>query len=166
MSTTLKRTALHAFHLSRRARMAPFAGYDMPINYEAGAVREHLHTREAASIFDVSHFGVVELRGADRERFFEWLTPSAPSRLAVGRAALTMFLNEHAGVKDDCIVTKYDDYLAVVVNAGCKQKMIAYMQEACANFKGDVGLEMQERAIVTLQGPKAAEALAPYGRTW
>ncbi|CBH17967.1 aminomethyltransferase, putative [Trypanosoma brucei gambiense DAL972] len=162
MSTSLRHTALHAFHVGRRARMAPFSGYDMPINYAAGAVREHLHTREAASIFDVSHFGVVEVFGADREKFLEWLTPSAPSRLPSGKAALTMFLNDRAGVKDDCIVTRYDDRLVVVVNAGCKDKMIAYMRQSVADFTGDVALEMEDRAIVTVQGPKAASALAPH----
>ncbi|KAG8341881.1 Aminomethyltransferase folate binding domain [Trypanosoma vivax] len=163
MAASLRRTALHSFHTSCKARMGPFAGYEMPINYPSGAVREHLHTRSAASLFDVSHFGVVELYGADRVRFIEWLTPAAASSLQCGQAVLTMFLNEHAGVKDDCIVTKLSDRLVLVVNAGCKEKIIGYMRNMVTSFRGEAVVEHREDcAVLTLQGPKAAAALSPY----
>ncbi|KEG07640.1 putative glycine synthase [Trypanosoma grayi] len=162
MSAPLRRTVLHSFHLSRKARMGPFAGYEMPIQYPGGASREHLHTRRAAGLFDLSYFGYIELHGADREKFFEWLTPSCVSELPEGQSALTIFMNEAAGVKDDCIVSKLPGHLLAVVNAGCKEKDVAHLRARLAEFKGDVTLVELDRAMVSLQGPMAAAALAPY----
>ncbi|EKF28425.1 glycine synthase, putative [Trypanosoma cruzi marinkellei] len=162
MSVPLRRTVLHSLHLSRKARMGSFAGYDMPIHYPPGVVQEHLHTRQAAGLFDVSHVGFFEVRGADRHKFFEWVTPSGVTELQEGQSALTLFMNESGGVKDDCIVSKYSDHLLAVINAGCKGKIMTHLKDRLAEFKGDATLVELDRAMVSLQGPKAASVMAPF----
>ncbi|RNF13886.1 glycine cleavage T-protein [Trypanosoma conorhini] len=162
MSAPLRHTALHGFHVSHKARMVPFAGYHMPIHYSRGLLHEHLHTRRAAGLFDVSHMGSFEVWGADRYKFFQWLTPSAVAELSDGQSVLTLFLNEAAGVKDDCIVSRYADRLLVVVNAGCKAKIMSHVRERLAEFKGDAAVVELDRAMVSLQGPAAAAVLGPH----
>ncbi|ESL08956.1 glycine cleavage T-protein [Trypanosoma rangeli SC58] len=162
MSAPLRHTALYGFHVSHKARMVPFAGYHMPIHYSRGLLHEHLHTRSAASLFDVSHMGSFEVWGADRYKFFQWLTPSTVAELPDGNAVLTLFLNESAGVKDDCIVSKYADRLLVVVNAGCKEKIMSHVRERLAEFRGDAIIMELDCAMVSLQGPQAAAVMAPF----
>ncbi|EPY22708.1 aminomethyltransferase [Strigomonas culicis] len=143
--------------------MAEFAGYDMPISYPGmGVLKEHLYTREAAGIFDVSHMGQYEIRGADRERFLEWVTPVDLKRTAVTQGALTMITNAAGGIKDDCIVTKYEDHLFLVLNAGCKDKDMAHLEAMRAEFKGDVAFVPLERSLIALQGPQAAAIVGKY----
>lgn len=152
---------MHDFHVSRKARMGPFAGYNMPIQYSSGVFQEHLHTRRAAGFFDLSYFGLFEIRGADRHKFFEWVTPSGMVEQQEGQCALTLFLNESGGVKDDCIVSKYPDHLLAVVNAGCKEKIRAHLRDRLAEFRGDATLVELDRAMLSLQGPKSAAVLDP-----
>ncbi|KAG5465698.1 hypothetical protein CUR178_00410 [Leishmania enriettii] len=166
MCTTLKKTALHSFHLAQQAKMEAFAGYHMPISYrKLGVLKEHLYTREVAGIFDVSHMGQYEVRGADRERFMEYVTPVDLQRTQVGQGALTMLTNAQGGIKDDCIVTKMADHLFLVLNAGCKEKDVAHMEAVLREgaMKGaDVQLVPLERSLVALQGPKAAAILSEF----
>ncbi|KAG5464229.1 hypothetical protein LSCM1_00409 [Leishmania martiniquensis] len=166
MSSSLRKTALHSFHLARQARMEAFAGYHMPISYRRlGVLKEHLYTREVAGVFDVSHMGQYEVRGADRERFVEHVTPIDLHRTPAGQAALTMLTNAQGGIKDDCIVTKMEDHLFLVLNAACKEKDIAHMEAALHEgaMKGaDVQLVPLERSLVALQGPKAAAILSEF----
>lgn len=163
---SLKKTALHGFHVARQAKMEAFAGYQMPISYaKMGVLKEHLYTRNMAGVFDVSHMGQYEVRGADREKFMEYVTPVDLRRTNINCGALTMLTNEKGGVKDDCIVTKMEDHLFLVLNAGCKDKDVAHMRSVLEEgpMKGaDVQLIPLERSLVAFQGPMAASILSKY----
>lgn len=150
-------TPLTGLHRALGARMAPFAGYDMPIHYAGGIIEEHLHTRSAASLFDVSHMGQLTIRGADRAGALETLVPGDIAGLAPGRMRYTMLTDEAGGILDDLIVTNVGEYLFVVANAGCKAADIAHIRAALP-----LGCELDEldRGLVALQGPAAASALA------
>ncbi len=137
--------------------MVPFAGYDMPVQYPAGILAEHLHTREQAGLFDVSHMGQVKLAGADRAKALETLVPGELLALAPGRMRYSFFLNDKAGILDDLMITNAGDHFFVVVNAANKHADIAHMR---SELKG-VGLEyLEDRALLALQGPAAAAAMA------
>ena len=152
-----KTTPLTGLHRELGARMAPFAGYDMPIQYDGGIIEEHLHTRSAASLFDVSHMGQLVIRGDDRALALEALVPGDIAGLAPGRMRYTMLTGAAGGILDDLIVTNVGGYLFVVANAACKEADIAHIRAALP-----VGcvLEELDRGLVALQGPKAALALA------
>lgn len=140
--------------------MVPFAGYEMPVQYPAGILAEHNHTRAKASIFDVSHMGQVSLRGDDPAAALETLVPGDIAALAAGRMRYTMFTNETAGILDDLMVTNVGDYLFLVVNAGCKDADIAHLR---ANLTGDIKIEvLDDRSLIALQGPSAAAVLARH----
>ena len=150
-------TPLTELHRALGARMAPFAGYDMPIQYGTGIVREHLHTRDAASLFDVSHMGQLAIRGEGREAALEALVPGDVRGLAPGRMRYTMLTDEAGGILDDLIVTNVGSYLFIVANAACKAADLAHIRAALP--EGCV-LEELDRGLVALQGPQAASALA------
>lgn len=153
----LKQTPLFALHKELGARMVPFAGYDMPVQYPLGVKKEHIHTREQAGLFDVSHMGQVRLHGANAAKALETLVPVDIVDLPVGKQRYALFTNEQGGIMDDLMVTNYGDHLYVVVNAACKEQDIAHMR---ANLGDDVELEvMEDAALVALQGPLAADAL-------
>ncbi|KPI86720.1 putative aminomethyltransferase mitochondrial precursor [Leptomonas seymouri] len=165
--SSLKKTALHGYHLAQKAKMEGFAGYHMPISYpKMGVLKEHIYTREMAGIFDVSHMGQYEIRGADRERFMEYVTPVDLKKSQPGHASLTFLSNEKGGIKDDCIVTKMDDHLFLVLNAGCKVKDVAHIEDVLRNspqMRGaDVHFTPLERSLIALQGPKAASILSEF----
>ncbi len=162
------RTPLHALHLASGARMAPFAGYDMPIQYAEGILAEHLHTRAAAGLFDVSHMGQGFLIGPDHAttaRALEALCPADIVDLAPGRQRYTQFLDETGGILDDLMVTRpadpdEDGALMLVVNAACKEQDFAHVE---AHLPLNVRLiRAPHRALLALQGPKAAEALEKH----
>ena len=156
-SQDLKRTPLHALHISLGGRMVPFAGYDMPVQYE-GIIAEHTQTREQATLFDVSHMGQARLRGTDPGTALESLVPGAIADLAEGKMRYTLLLNEQGGIIDDLMVTQRGDHLFLVVNAACKENDFAHIGGQLA---GKAELEiLPDRALLALQGPKAAEALA------
>lgn len=154
----LKQTPLFNLHKELGARMVPFAGYDMPVQYPLGVKKEHLHTREQAGLFDVSHMGQVKLTGANAAKALEALVPVDIIDLPVGKQRYAFFTNENGGIMDDLMVTNYGDYIYVVVNAACKEQDIAHMQ---AHLGDDVQLEvLDDAALVALQGPMAVTALA------
>src|ERR1700744_3710608 len=130
-----QKTPLHALHVELGARMAPFAGYDMPIQYPAGVLAEHLHTRKAAGLFDVSHMGQALIEGADHPaiaRFLESLCPADFLNLAPGRQRYTQLLNENGGIVDDLMVTRppgADGVLRLVVNAARKAVDFALIRQ-------------------------------------
>ncbi|MBM7071884.1 glycine cleavage system aminomethyltransferase GcvT [Shewanella sp. 202IG2-18] len=158
MSQDLLRTPLYNLHLEAEAKMVPFAGYEMPVQYPLGVKKEHLHTRDAAGLFDVSHMGQVFLKGANAAQMLENLTPVDISDLPEGKQKYALFTNEQGGLMDDLMVSNLGDGLFVVVNAACKEQDIAHMQ---ANLVDGVELtEMSDRALLALQGPKAAEVMA------
>ncbi|WP_028303857.1 glycine cleavage system aminomethyltransferase GcvT [Oceanospirillum maris] len=156
----LKKTPLFNLHKELGARMVPFAGYDMPVQYPLGVKKEHIHTREKAGLFDVSHMGQVKLHGANAAKALETLVPVDIIDLPVGKQRYALFTNEQGGIMDDLMVTNHGDYIYVVVNAACKEQDIAHMR---AHLGDDVELEvMDDAALVALQGPQAAAVLARF----
>lgn len=140
--------------------MVPFAGYEMPVQYPAGILAEHNHTRAKASIFDVSHMGQLALRGDNPAAALETLVPGDIAGLAAGRMRYTMFTNEAGGILDDLMVTNVGDYLFLVVNAACKDADIAHLR---AGLPGGTELNVLEnRSLIALQGPAAARVLARH----
>ncbi|MBF4258240.1 glycine cleavage system aminomethyltransferase GcvT [Vibrio anguillarum] len=155
---TLLTTPLHALHIEVGAKMVPFAGYDMPVQYPLGVKKEHLHTREAAGLFDVSHMGQLRLHGANAAQALESLVPVDIIDLPAGKQRYAFFTNKEGGIMDDLMVANLGDHLFVVVNAACKAQDIAHLQ---AYLPQGVELEViDDRALLALQGPKAAEVLA------
>jgi aminomethyltransferase len=159
----IARTPLYALHVELGARMAPFAGYEMPIQYKSGILAEHLHTRDQAGLFDVSHMGQAFLDGPDHEttaRALEALCPADLLTLAPGRQRYTQFLNAEGGVIDDLMATRppwADGRIALVVNAARKNVDFALLRAALSN---NVKLTIRdEAALVALQGPSAAAVL-------
>ncbi|PKH03749.1 glycine cleavage system protein T [Psychromonas sp. MB-3u-54] len=158
MSEELFVTPLHALHIEMGGKMVPFAGYDMPVQYALGVRKEHLHCRDAAGLFDVSHMGQVRLFGKNAAQALEALVPVDIIDLPAGKQRYAFFTNEQGGINDDLMVGNLDDFLLVVVNAACKEQDIAHMR---ANLPADVRLEvMEDRALMALQGPQAAQVLA------
>jgi len=154
---SLRTTPLDALHRELGARMVPFAGYEMPVQYPAGIIREHLHTREAASLFDVSHMGQVVVEGAGALAALESLTPAALEELGVDRQVYTLFTNDRGGVLDDLIVTRWgDERFFLVVNAGCREQDIGHLRRY---LRGAVLTELDDRALLALQGPAAREII-------
>ncbi len=163
----LKRTPLHALHLERGARMVPFAGYEMPVSYPSGIIREHLHTRAEAGLFDVSHMGQALVTGPDHEtsaRALEALMPSALVELAPGAMRYGFLLNDGGGIIDDLIVTRPaaagEGTLMLVVNAD--RKAIDYEVLRGALPSGVALAPLETRALLALQGPAAAAVLARH----
>ena len=162
-STPLLQTPLHALHLKLGARMVPFAGYAMPVQYPAGLMAEHKQCRESAALFDVSHMGQVRLVGADAAAALETLVPVDVVDLGVGKQRYAFFTNATGGLLDDLMIVRppigsgFGD-LFLVVNAGCKdadlRHMVTHIGHRCSV------VAMPERALIALQGPKAVDALA------
>ena len=156
---TLKTTPLNAAHRLLGARMVPFAGYDMPVQYE-GVLAEHRWTREHAGLFDVSHMGQARLTGADAVAQFERFVPGDYAILQEGRQKYSLLLNTDGGIIDDLMAGKPDhDGLFVVVNAGNKDEDFAFWK---ANLEGDAKLTVLDRALIAIQGPEAAEVMAAH----
>ncbi|EAU45495.1 glycine cleavage system aminomethyltransferase GcvT [Salipiger bermudensis] len=158
----LKRTPLHDLHLALGAKMVPFAGYDMPVQYKLGVMKEHLHTRAAAGLFDVSHMGQVILRGDDPKAValaLETLVPVSVAGLAEGRQRYGLFTNEQGGIEDDLMIANRGDHLFLVVNAACKEADVARLR-AGLEPKGVSVDYIEDRALLALQGPGAEAALA------
>lgn len=157
-AASLRRTPLHALHVSLGAKMVPFAGYDMPVQYPDGIIAEHQHTRAQAALFDVSHMGQVRLSGGDAAAALERLVPGDLQALKPGAMRYTLFTNDVGGIHDDLIVTNAGDHLFVVVNAACKDADLAHLQRG---LPASVSVEPQfDRALLALQGPQAAVVLA------
>ncbi len=154
----LKQTPLDALHREWGAKMVPFAGYAMPVQYEAGIIAEHLHTREKASVFDVSHMGQAFLKGDEAAAALETLVPGDIRGLAEGRTRYTLLTNAHGGIIDDLMVTNLGDRLYLVVNAACKDGDFAHMEDRIGNA-ADLEI-LDDRALVALQGPAAAAVLS------
>jgi aminomethyltransferase len=161
-TAALKKTPLHALHLSLGARMVPFAGYDMPVQYPAGVMKEHLQTRQAAGVFDVSHMGQVIVKAKtgkyeDAALALESLVPVDILGLAEGRQRYGFFTDDNGGILDDLMITHLDDHLFVVVNAACKDEDVAHMRK---HIGDRCDITVLDRALVALQGPRAVDVLA------
>ena len=160
---TLLRTPLHGLHEKLGAKMVPFAGYDMPVQYPLGVLKEHLHTRAKAGLFDVSHMGQVALRGRSYEavaQAVEAIVPVNVLGLSEGRQRYGFFTTPDAGISDDLMLANRGDHIFMVVNAGCKIDDIAYLRR---QLEPDVTVkEITNRALLALQGPAAEAVLAEH----
>ena len=161
---TLQSTPLDGLHRALGAKMVPFAGYSMPVQYPLGVLKEHLHTRSAAGLFDVSHMGQADLTGDDAASAMEELVPGELKALKPGRIRYTQLLNETGGVVDDLMIARpvdgAEDRLHLVVNAACKQKdydLIASKLGERLSLK-----RKDDFALLALQGPKAAAVLSQF----
>ena len=152
-----KQTALFSLHQELGGKMVPFAGYEMPVQYPLGIMKEHLHTRASDGLFDVSHMGQVELSGDNVQAKLETLLPANVQALKPGRIKYSFFTTEEGGVIDDLMITKDGEgKLFLVINAGCKEKDLAHMR---AHLDSVQIVERDDLGLVALQGPKASAVL-------
>jgi aminomethyltransferase len=160
-NSPLERTPLHRLHVDRGARLVPFAGYEMPLQYGLGVLKEHLHVRAAAGLFDVSHMGQLAVRPRsgrieDAALALERVMPVDVLGLPTGRQRYALLTNDMGGILDDLMIGHLGDHFFVVVNAACKEADEAHLR---AKISQDCTIErLQERALLSLQGP-AAEAV-------
>lgn len=159
----LKRTVLYDLHLELGGKMVPFAGYEMPVQYPMGVMKEHLHTRSAAGLFDVSHMGQILMTAKsgkveDAALALEKLVPVDILGLKEGRQRYALFTNDEGGILDDLMVANRGDHLFLVVNAACKDQDFAHLK-AHLGDTCDLGM-ITDRALLALQGPGAEAALA------
>jgi aminomethyltransferase len=160
--SALKRVPLHDLHVARGAKIVPFAGYEMPVQFTAGVLKEHLHTRNSAGLFDVSHMGQILLRPKsgkveDAALALERLVPQDILGVASGRQRYAQFTNDSGGILDDLMVANFGDRLFLVVNAACKTADEAHLR---ANLSDICIVEpLHDRALIALQGPKAVAVL-------
>lgn len=156
----LKRTPLYELHEKQQAKMVPFAGYLMPVQYPTGIRSEHQHTRNSASLFDISHMGQIVISGDDIARRLETLVPGEIEALAIMQQRYTVFTNEQGGVLDDLMVTRLPEGFFLVVNAACKEADYDYL---VASLGPNCELEMLDNhALLAVQGPAAAAVLAGF----
>jgi aminomethyltransferase len=156
----LKRTPLHSLHLALGAKMVPFAGYEMPLQYPPGILNEHLHTRAQAGLFDVSHMGQLRLAGGDPLKALEALVPGDLLALASRHMRYTLLLNDQGGILDDLMATRFEDGLFLVVNAARKEADFAHLHTRLGRSTTVELLE--DRALLALQGPAAATVLSGF----
>jgi glycine cleavage system T protein (aminomethyltransferase) len=160
----LQRTPLHRLHVELNARMVPFAGYEMPVQYSRGILKEHLHVRAAAGLFDVSHMGQFAVRarsghGEDAASALESVVPMNLVGLAAGRQRYALLTNDAGGIRDDLMIANLGDRFLIVANAACKHADEAYLRQM---LSARCEIErLDERALLALQGPLAEMALAP-----
>ena len=162
-SDSLRRTPLYDLHRALGARMVGFAGYEMPVQYPMGVLKEHLHTRAAAGLFDVSHMGQIVLRAKrgdvdEAARAVERLVPVDVLGLAVGRQRYAFFTNEAGGILDDLMIARFPDSLLLICNAARKAADEAHLRDALSDC---CEIEALDSALIALQGPRAESALAP-----
>jgi len=159
MADDLKRTPLYEEHRRLGAKLVPFAGFEMPVQYSAGILAEHRAVRSHAGLFDVSHMGELEIRGGDALGLIQYVTTNDASRLEVGQAQYTVICQEDGGALDDCLVYRFDDHYMVVPNAANVDKIRAWIEKYAGRFDVRVVDRSDEMALLALQGPKAEEIL-------
>ena len=158
---TLKRTPLHDTHVALGAKIVPFAGYEMPVQYPSGITAEHKAVRERAGLFDVSHMGEFLIRGKDAVKFVSHVTTNDVAALSVGQAHYSGILNERGTFEDDCLVYRFDDHIMMVVNASNTAKDLAHISQHLDRFDATIEDVSDEVALLALQGPQAARILQP-----
>lgn len=158
-----RRTSIYQLHLELGAKMVPFAGYQMPLQYKKGIIHEHLYTRSHAGFFDISHMGQIYVSGETAAKELEHLTPSNISGLKPGRQQYTVFTNEDGGIIDDLIVTNIDSRFFIVVNAVCKEKDLSHLKSSLSAMCDIESLEHQ--SLFALQGPLSAEIMRKFSDT-
>ncbi|HFD12935.1 MAG TPA: glycine cleavage system aminomethyltransferase GcvT [Crenotrichaceae bacterium] len=156
-SSQTKKTALHALHLQLGAKMVAFGGYQLPVSYKSGIIKEHLHTRQYASLFDISHMGQIKLSGQQAGVELEKLVPANIQGLHNNQQRYTVFTNQQGGILDDLMISHMGDHWMLVVNAACKHNDYRYLCEQLPDSCSAVLLENQ--SLLALQGPFAASIL-------
>lgn len=162
MTDDLQRTPLHDEHVALGAKLVPFAGYVMPVQYPTGITAEHRAVRERAGLFDVSHMGEFVVRGPGAIPFVNHVTTNDVAALAVGQAQYSAILNERGTFRDDCLVYRFADHLMVVVNASNRASDLAHMQAQRSRFDCTLEDVSDATALLALQGPSAPRALARH----
>lgn len=159
-SSPILQTPLHELHLKLGAKMVPFAGYEMPVQYPPGILKEHLHTRAQVGLFDVSHMGQITVQGEGAASALEKLVPGDIMGLGLNQQRYSLLTNGVGGIRDDLMVLNRGDHLHLVVNAACKHQDLQYIRE---NLPADLLVTaLDNQALLALQGPKAAEVLARF----
>tara|TARA_R110001592_G_scaffold321037_1_gene599356 strand:+ start:96279 stop:97406 length:1128 start_codon:yes stop_codon:yes gene_type:complete len=157
-TTDLKVTPLKELHLELGARMVPFAGYDMPVQYPAGIKTEHLHTREHAGLFDVSHMGQVVITGEGIAKALEALVPVELETLGINKQTYALFTNDRGGILDDLMIVRWaEDCFFLVVNAACKEQDLEHLRNNLPGFDIEY---LERQGLLALQGPAALEVMA------
>jgi aminomethyltransferase len=158
---TLKRTPLHDVHVALGAKIVPFAGYEMPVQYPAGITAEHKSVREGCGMFDVSHMGEFWINGPRAVEFVNHVTTNDVGALAVGQVHYSTILNERGTIEDDCLVYRFADRIMMVVNASNAEKDYAHIARHADSFGVKLHDASDEMALIAVQGPKAAGILQP-----
>ncbi len=164
-SRALERTPLYEVHVSLGAKMAPFAGFDMPVQYPSGITTEHNAVRSAAGLFDVSHMGEFEIRGPGAVDFVNYVTSNDVTALDVGQIQYSTILNERGTIEDDGLIYRFADHITMVVNASNRAKDLAHITRFADRFDCTVRDVSNEIALLALQGPEAAKILQSLTET-
>ncbi len=157
-----QRTPLHDVHVALGAKMVPFAGFEMPVQYPAGITAEHKSVRENVGLFDVSHMGEFMIRGPQAIDFANYVTTNDVAALAVGQAQYSTILNQGGTIVDDCLVYRFPDHLMMVVNASNKDKDLAHISAYMGRFDCSIEDVSDRIALLALQGPRAQEVMARF----
>ena len=161
----LKRTPLHDIHIALGAKMVPFAGYEMPVQYPGGITAEHKAVREGCGVFDVSHMGEFWINGARAVDFVNYVTTNNVAALEVGQVHYSTILNDRGTIEDDCLVYRYADKVMMVVNASNAPKDFAHIARHAESFGVTLHNATEEMTLLAVQGPKAAGLLQPMTAT-
>lgn len=157
-----QRTPLHDIHVSLGAKMVPFAGFEMPVQYPAGITAEHKSVRESVALFDVSHMGEFMVRGPQAIDFINYVTTNDVAALSVGQAHYSTILNDAGTIVDDCLVYRFPDHLMMVVNASNKDKDLAHISAYRDRFDCTIEDVSDRIALLALQGPRAQDVMARF----
>jgi aminomethyltransferase len=161
MAEILKRTPFYDLHVAAGAKMVPFAGFEMPVQYPEGITAEHLTVRRGAGLFDVTHMGEFEVTGKDALAFVSFVTSNDPGALAVGQVQYSCFMHETGGIVDDCLVYRFSDKMMLVVNASNTAKDWAHVNRYAGRFDVKVADRSDDTALLALQGPRSQAVLQP-----
>jgi glycine cleavage system T protein (aminomethyltransferase) len=161
MAESLKRTPFYDLHVAAGAKIVPFAGFEMPVQYREGITAEHNTVRRGAGLFDVSHMGEFEVTGKDALAFVSYVTSNDPSALAYGQVQYSCFMHESGGIVDDCLVYRLADRMMLVVNASNTAKDWAHINRYAGKFDVRLANVSDQVALLALQGPRAQAVLQP-----
>ena len=165
VNTPLKRTPLHDIHVALGAKIVPFAGYEMPVQYPTGITAEHKAVRQGCGVFDVSHMGEFWINGPRAVDFVNYVTTNNVAALAVGQVQYSTILNDHGTIEDDCLVYRYADKVMMVVNASNAPKDFAHIARHTEQFGVTLHDATDEMTLLAVQGPRTASLLQPMTTT-
>jgi aminomethyltransferase len=163
--TSLKRTPFYDIHQKLGAKIVPFAGYEMPVQYPQGITAEHTAVRTGAGLFDVSHMGEFMVRGPQAMEFVNYVTTNDVAALAIGQVHYSTILNDRGTIEDDCLVYRFADHLMMVVNASNAAKDFAHISKQLPKFNATLEDVSDDMSLLALQGPKAASILQKLTKT-